>query len=310
MEQQQSITSLILSILCFGRPAPAYTAGYVGWGTPGLFSQLNSVADELLIHVYRGERPMNAARDFYASTRLLAYGNISLAAHFKAWSCEAAPPPDVRHDPQLWALPALLAAPRYSVASRLLHLMYQPTGVATPASERRYSLAVHCRRGDKLTEARNSEVISIWNEDKVVAASARAIDAAATRSSSSSSSSKTGGGVGNGDNDNDGSDSSVIAKVAAAARAAPEGLRPAILLASDDNAFAARVEARLRSELSVDVNRHVNMHDHGSTAPADACDEGCIAPLQQLAADFAKASTLMLSSKSNMGSFMVTWCGT
>lgn len=38
------VKSALLAILCFGRPV--YTTGYVGWGSPGLFSMLNSVADE------------------------------------------------------------------------------------------------------------------------------------------------------------------------------------------------------------------------------------------------------------------------
>jgi hypothetical protein len=31
-------------VLCHG--TPVYARGYVGWGSPGLFSMLNSVADE------------------------------------------------------------------------------------------------------------------------------------------------------------------------------------------------------------------------------------------------------------------------
>jgi hypothetical protein len=43
-QSDTSVKSALLAILCFGHPV--YTTGYVGWGSPGLFSMLNSVADE------------------------------------------------------------------------------------------------------------------------------------------------------------------------------------------------------------------------------------------------------------------------
>ena len=38
------VRSGLLTVLCHG--TPVYARGYVGWGSPGLFSMLNSVADE------------------------------------------------------------------------------------------------------------------------------------------------------------------------------------------------------------------------------------------------------------------------
>ena len=123
-----SVREALLSVLCHGRPV--YDVGYVGWGTPGLFSMLNSIADELLVHAYRGERPRDV-QHFYRRTQLLGYGNVSLERYFWPWECELAPPPS-SFDPQMWAVPMLLGASRYDVVSHLLHLLYRPR--APPAA--------------------------------------------------------------------------------------------------------------------------------------------------------------------------------
>jgi hypothetical protein len=69
-----------------------------------------------------------------------------------------------------------------------------------------------------------------------------------------------------------------------------------------------RVEAALLAGLpGAAVHRLANTHDHGSLGPGRACDAGCIRPLQRLAAAFASASALMVSSKSNMGSFLLSY---
>ena len=266
-----AIHTWVLQVLCYGRPA--YDAGYVGWGTPGLFSMLNSVADELLIHVYRGERPRDT-RAFYDSTRLLGYGQVSLAAHFEPWSCDSvtAPPNGNVH---AVAVPALLQASRHLVASHMLHILYRPRNglvdaLVPSSAPARYAVAVHLRRGDKLIDLRNSERIQLWNDSQVVPA---------------------------------------VAKFVREQRAAGKpNARPTVLLASDDNAFAQEVETSLRQQLpEVDVVRPTNEHDAGIKSPFFSCSAGCIAPLQQLAAGFARADALMLSTKSNMGSFLLTY---
>ena len=152
-----AIARALLSVLCHGHAT--YTSGYVGWGSPGLFSMLNSVADEVLTRSYRGERPADVQR-FYASTRLIGYGNASLGELFRPFRCAPieATPADVDASVAL-----LLAAPRYAVASRVVHLLYQPLTPPRlpPQRPRRYAVAVHLRRGDKLTEERNSERIEM-----------------------------------------------------------------------------------------------------------------------------------------------------
>lgn len=319
--EPSTIKAALLAVLCHGKPV--YTTGYVGWGTPGLFSMMNSVANELLFHVYRGERPQDVTA-FYEGTRFLAYGNASLSTHFAPWSCREAVAGQ-RRDPQSWAVPTLLGASRYAVASQLVHLMFTPSAAAAAhvseqTNERRFSLAVHLRRGDKLNEQRNAERIEVWSKERVVAASAKLLDESWRRATGGAGGRWTGGGradassTGNSAPTHPASrssatDAATMARLAAAVRAAPLSLRPRVLLASDDNGFASTVEAELRSALGVDVYRLPNEHDRGGKPPAEACDEGCIEPLQTLTRQFGRADALMVSSKSNMGSFLVTWWG-
>ena len=245
MAAPTTIHSALLQILCHG--TPVYETGYVGWGTPGLFSMLNSVADELLTHVYRGERPRDA-RAFYDGTRLLGYGQVAFAEHFEPWSCGDAPtPPDGGVD--VWAVPTLLKAPRYAVASQLLHVLYRPRAalaatLAAAAAAPRFAVAVHLRRGDKLREKRNSERIQLWNDSQVVPAVSKFVREQRKRSGSSTA-------------------------------------RASVLLASDDNAFAAEIEASIRAQLTnVEVVRPTNEHDAGTKSPFFSCSASCIAPLQ------------------------------
>ena len=261
-----SVETALLQILCFGRPV--YDVGYVGWGTPGLFSMLNSVADELLIHVYRGERPRDV-RAYYAGTRLLGYGQVSLGEYFVPWSCDGVSPPS--SDVDASTVPTLLQAPRYVVASRLLHVLFKPRADPTAmAASSRFAVAIHLRRGDKLREARNAERIQLWNDSQIVPAVTRYVPDRLTK----------------------------------------DGSRPAVLLASDDNAFATEMDARLRAKLPfLQVVRPTNDHDAGTKSPFFSCTAACIPPLQRLAEDFGRADVLMLSTKSNMGSFMLTWWG-
>lgn len=260
------IASHVLGVLCHGQPA--YDLGYVGWGTPGFFSQLNSIADGVLVRLFRGERP-RSVQAFYRHTRLLGYDNTTLVGHFRPWHCHDsdAAVPTAEH------VTALLAAPRLSVATALLHLLFQPRSgtVACPAG--RYALAVHARRGDKLSETRPSEAIALPSEDALVA--------------------------------------QVLAFLRQERPTTPSGgsrPRPTpVLLASDDNAYAATVAAKLERAAARKVVVPGNEHDHGAAAPFDACDAGCIAPLQELMASFGCADALMLSSRSNMGGFLFSW---
>ena len=290
------IRHALLSILCFGDRT--YNVGYVGWGSPGLFSMLNNVADQLLTHVYRGQTVRDVGR-FYESTRLIGYGNASLSAFFRPWTC--APLQSGGYSPS--AVATLVAASRYQVASHLLHLMYSPRSRPLRASGRSgYALAIHVRRGDKLVEGRKSESIAIWSEAQVVQ-EARNLLLLARRPSKGSG--MGGGGAASG---RTGAVGESGADVRSRSPSAPSAT-PTILLASDDNAFARRVAERLMASLGVRVEHIDNEHDAGTAAPFDACDASCVPPLQELADAFARASTLLLSTKSNMGSFLLSWWG-
>ena len=125
----------------------------------------SSVADQLLVHVYRGERPADTSA-FFSDTQLIGYGNASLASLFRPWECPGRGPGEVPSDATATdsAVAVLLAAPRYSVASRLVHLLYTPREelrLHSAAAPARFAVAVHLRRGDKLTEERNAERIQV-----------------------------------------------------------------------------------------------------------------------------------------------------
>ncbi len=309
-----SVRHALLSILCSGQPT--LDRGYVGWGTPGFFSMLNSAADELLRRVYRGERPFSSA-DYYASTRLIGYGNATFASFARPWECATFAARMNVSD----AIALLIAASRYVVASHLLHLVYRPWALQGSAASTRYALAIHLRRGDKLTEGRNSERISIWTEHQVVEAAIPQLRGPRRHSKQEHNplDSITADGEAHGDGPTGDE------------RRSDE--RPLVLLASDDNAFASRVERLLLAQ-GVRVERPPNDHDHGTAAPSDACDDSCIPnirllrtqalktarpplacrcddscipPLLALVDGFARADALMLSTKSNMGSYLLSW---
>lgn len=283
MNPSSPIRRALLTILCHGRIDPLYERGYVGWGTPGFFSMLNSLADEVMVHAYRGERPSVSWSTFYNETRFIGYGNVSLGSHFKTIACPVSSTAlaVMPHDAALRrAVETLHAAPRHTVASHVVHLLFTARrGLQTltghPPPTQSYALAIHLRRGDKLREGRNSEKIAVWDDTMIVEAAAKALQPGQP--------SRRGASVASG------------------------GAGRRILLASDDNAFAKQVEAALRRRLGVEVDRPLNEHDAGVTAPFDACDATCIPPLQSLMAAFGHSSQLMVSSKSNMGSFMITY---
>ena len=262
------IRDAILSVLCHGHPT--YETGYVGWGTPGFFSQLNAMADGVLVRLYRGERPHDASV-LYTQTQLIGYGNVTLGEFFTPYACPSALE-DValeRSSSTQNALMALLAAPRLEVSSQLLHLLYQPRTTAVEqagCNSARYSIAVHARRGDKLSESRAAESIAVPSEAALVAELNADLQSLLQRGQTV----------------------------------------PRVLVASDDNSYARTVGERLRG-LGMHVTVPTNEHDYGKRAPFDSCDQTCIHPLQSLMSQFACAEKLMLSSRSNMGSFLISW---
>ena len=83
-----------------------------------------------------------------------------------------------------------------------------------------------------------------------------------------------------------------------------------VLVASDDDAFSRRVAARLRLA-GYAVLRDGNEQErfdatNRSVEAALVCDASCVAPLLSLVQRFARARALMVSSKSNLGSFLLS----
>ena len=113
-----AVSDAILTVLCHGQAT--YRTGYVGRGTLGFFSQLNAIADGVLVRLYLGERP-HSANELYGGTRLLGYGNVTIGEYFAPYSCDGvASVADVVPHVQ-----TLLAARRHVVVSHVLHTLYQ-----------------------------------------------------------------------------------------------------------------------------------------------------------------------------------------
>lgn len=105
------------------------------------------------------------------------------------------------------ALATVLGAPRHLVVSHLMHLTLRPHGRHAPKGSGSFDLAIHVRRGDKLLDNRTQERIATWDEDGLFAAVTKEVGATSGTSGGSAS----------------------------------------VLVASDDDAFAASLSSRLRT---------------------------------------------------------------
>ena len=210
---------------------------------------------------------------------------------------------------RLWHLPRLL------LTSHLLHQIFPPKrrwhrthqsgqlSLAGPpgrlrAARMRFDLAIHLRRGDKLTETRDFEKIALWDEPRIVARASELL---------SDKLSKLAAGHAAGSQ----------ARADAAGIISRRGRRhhrtPRIFLASDDNAFAASLASALVASLGAEVVRPTAFepstnHSHsGSHWSYMGCDESCVPPLIELVDAFARSDHLILSTKSNIGAFLLAW---
>lgn len=172
-----------------------------------------------------------------------------------------------RHDVEAARL-ALRRAPRAHVVSQLMHTLLRPRNFARVE---RYDVAVHVRRGDKLADGRTQERVAVWNATRIAAAAA---------------------------------DLAVAPR-----RRRTRKLPASVLLASDDNAFSAEVERILVDTHALRVTRLSNEFDRGAESPMDACEThaACIAPMLAVPAAFARARALVLSTKSNVGTYALSW---
>ena len=259
MKGDHVVGRAVLHLLCFGSRSYDQVNDYGGRdGVGGLFSQLNFLAQEVLERMFIGTAP---GASWHASTHLHGYGGGSLADHFHAIPCPA--------QPQLLsiaeALTVVVGAPRHLVVSHLLHALYRPRAVrrSSESSSGPIDLAMHVRRGDKITEERSGERIKIWDETALLE--------------------EVGKYIRNG----------------------------TVLIASDDDAFSKSVAERLEGN-GYTALRHGNDHQtfdaqNKSVEAALVCDASCVTPLLSLMQQFTRARTIILSTKSNLGSFLLSY---
>eukprot|EP00966_Prymnesium_polylepis_P111543 2580164-Prymnesium_polylepis.1 len=89
---------------------------------------------------------------------------------------------------------------------------------------------------------------------------------------------------------------------------AAAGDKRRVLLASDDNSFAIGVAAALEARLGVSVHRLQNDFEITSRQEAaSVCNASCIPPLVTMMQSFARARRLMLNTRSNVGSSLLTY---
>ena len=262
----------LMQILCHSSATYERVEEYPGRaGVGGLFSQLNFLAQRVYDHTMQGQRP---AADFHARMKLMGYGGGPMTTHFHPVPCgrgsqhTAAAPSEqsVRN-----SLATLRAASRYLIVSHLLALLYRPRAAkeldafmpAEAHSIGSIDLAIHVRRGDKITEARPGEKIKVWDVEGILEEVPRNV--------------------------------------------APNG---SVLIASDDDAFTQEVAHRLRAlgYLALRQGNEQQRFDaqNRSIEAAQVCDATCVLPLLALKQLFSHSRRLMLSTKSNLGSHLLS----
>ena len=274
-------------------------------GFAGFFSQLNTLAQSLLDQLLASDDAgLGSTLYEIYDAPIFGYGGGTLSQFFEpAFSCSA---------PPLAAQPPLRVFPRYLLVSHLLHLVFKPRRLMTRKSQQQQhvEVAVHARRTDKLV-ARGAERIAIPNEEQLVALVMECIrDLRAQKLAERSA---------------------LLASLPApvAPGVAYSRLSPSlatmlnrsvrVLIASDDSAFANSLAASLRAarygqepiEVSIEPARAAT----SSATPTDgppptarehaSCDASCVPPLLATLEAFARAASLVLSTGSNMGAFLL-----
>ena len=263
------VRDALLQVLCSANTTYEVTE-LPGRGA-GLFAQLNYIAQQVTFRTLKGQRP---AYDVHARTRLKRYGNDFLSTHFLPIPCtHVKRHTDVKYTMEE-ALAMLRLAPHYLVASHILGLLYRPRATndldtALQLLARHFGsidLAIHVRRGDKLSEKRYYERIKVWD-------------------------------------------------VPAILDEVPKHVRPngTVLIASDDDAFTREVNEQLSRLGYVSLrlgNDHQRFDKHNKSIEAAlVCDATCVAPLLALKQAFARARMLMVSTRSNVGSHLLSCWG-
>ena len=287
---QGAVRPLVLQLLCDERGA-AYESvpDYPGRsGVGGLFSQLNYYAQEVFVRLHHGARPMPG---WHTNTRLHGYGDAPLSTHFHAVPCgrgsrrSAGLDADAAAFSRDGALAALAAAPRHLVVSHLLAALYRPRATRRELDAARPAGADMPHDGASAggSPAGGGSIdlaMHVRRGDRLY------VDRQAERI-------------------REWSEEAIEAEVRKLAP--PNGT---VLVASDDDAFSRRVAARLRLA-GYAVLRDGNEQErfdatNRSVEAALVCDASCVAPLLSLVQRFARARALMVSSKSNLGSFLLS----
>ena len=123
----------------------------------GLFAQINWLLHQILELLLDGVSgsPRGLLRAFY-EMRLWGYGGDPIGRHLQP--AAACPAGSINASTVAWASERLRESPRYFVASHLARLLVQPKDTSI-AKSGRFALAIHIRRGDKLTATSGRERI-------------------------------------------------------------------------------------------------------------------------------------------------------
>ena len=261
--------------------------------TTGFFSLLNFLMQRVLEHILRGEGPADLSSSFYAQP-LLGYGGGRLADYFEpAFDCACIATQSGEGTRSsaaslvAQALSVVHGVPteqrsRYILVSRLSRLLLrvrvERLRYSAAHLRRRYDLAIHARRGDKIN-ASGIERIFIPDELHVLQQALRLLNTSV-------------GGVAE-------PRPTLYSRLRAAGRAR-------VLLTSDDAHFAASLAQRLTAH-----GVRVELPPAPPPAPAalsaaEVCGASCVPPLLGLILGFQRSARLLLSASSNMGAFFLS----
>jgi len=263
------VRDALLQVLCSANTTYVVNE-FPGWGA-GLFAQLNYIAQQVTVRTLKGQRP---AYDMHARTRLKRYGNDLLSNHFLPIPCtHVKRHTDVKHTMEE-ALAMLRSAPRYLVVSHILGMLYRPRAT-NDLDTALQLLARHFGSIDLAIHVRRGDKL---NEKRYY-------------------------------------ERIKVWDVPAILDEVPKHVRPngTVLIASDDDAFTREVNEQLSRLGYVSLrlgNDHQRFDKHNkSIEAARVCDATCVMPLLALNQAFARARMLMVSTRSNVGSHLLSCWG-
>lgn len=286
MEQQRSspIDDALLKVFRHGEPTTKYSnCPYVP--PRGFFAMLNVILDRVLSDIYRGRGP-KSVKNFYHKDCLGGYGSMRHGVPLSRYFVPIPPPknlsvpgaPRVGMQEITSAAAYLRTLPRYVVTSRLARLLFNASRTRN-AEVLKPDVAIHIRRGDKLLQPAMSAYersIGYWNESQIASAALRQLSELSTS-------------FGDGTHD--------------------RSFNNHVLISSDDRKFAVRVVELLQQRnVSTELLTETRVKSPSTIAlpSVSECTAACVPPLLELVNRFSQASALLVSTKSNMGGFLLT----